>query len=289
MRILVTGSTGFLGRRLTPRLQQGVEDRYSGVLCWSRALHGDLLSRDNRARVLDSLGPDIVVHLAWLKTGTADYEHAQQNFMWAQSTVAFSQEVIQRESRFIGIGSMAENDPSISTNYALAKRSAAAGVLALQTRRRLSAWLRPSWIFDFAEPRPRVLRLYAEAQAQGLPFIPDNPQSLRNFIHVEDVARAVQQAIDYGWTGQWDVTARRVLSVGELLNCYDEWRRMQASKETSQPSDNDTRSDFANRRNVLECSDWQATESDRLLGHGTSVISDGGLDSPDDLGETCEL
>lgn len=266
MRLLVTGSTGFLGRALMPMLHQQVGHRYSTIECWARARHGDLLSQANRNEVLRETRPDAVIHLAWLKTGTATYEHDPLNRVWSEATVAFAQEATAVGARFIGIGSMIEDDRAVKTPYADAKRSAAIGVLSASTDANLSAWVRPSWIFSFEEWRPRVLHMYSQAESQGLYFTPNDPEAMCDFVHVQDVAGAIQLVLDNAVGGISDVSTECETSVRALLKVFRDWREGTASHcpETAIPSP--SHRSLTRTENGLVALGWKPRESMRLLG-----------------------
>lgn len=224
MRLLVTGASGFLGRRIVPRLNSDATHGDPTVLAWSRATHGDLLDAEARRRILDGQQPDVVLHLAWLATGTPDYRDSPDNARWAEATTRFALEAQDRGIVFVGMGSMIEDDQSERSAYAISKRAAAAAIGAQPESSSRVAWLRPSWIFDFTELRPRVLRAYVSAFASGRAFQPATPETLLDFVHLDDVASAIQIALDRRVRGQWNINAGHQVSVRDLIHSYTEWR-----------------------------------------------------------------
>lgn len=269
MRILVTGAGGFLGRAMLPALQSMAEvdrrneDRLQ-IVTWSRATHGDVLNRDDRQRALSMEHPDTVIHLAWLNTSTADYEHDPLNHHWAAATCEFAEQAVAEGAWFIGLGSMIEADIEIRTPYAEAKRDAADALRELGGDARRITWLRPSWVFDFGEARPRVLRAHSESlSARGL-FTPEDPDRRLDFVHVRDVANAAVTVAGRGLLGRRDIASCRETSVRDFLQAYDDWR-----SDAPQP-DPDT--DPANHSRVpdrgaedLLGGGWHPTETERLL------------------------
>lgn len=225
MRILVTGASGFLGRSLMPILGASVGAQYSRVLSWDRITFGDFLSPQDRARALEVALPDTVIHLAWLQTSSADYEDDPRNTDWAEATIEFAREVRASGARFFGTGSMIEEDLKVRTPYADAKRMVAASILQDSSEPSLTAWWRPAWVFDFAEPRPRVLSAYARAVESRKSFYPTNPLTTRDFIHARDVASAMKCLVDHSVVGSWNISTGRETSVAELLACFDRWRQ----------------------------------------------------------------
>lgn len=266
MRVLITGASGFVGRHLLPILQSGLNQEYSNLTCWSRVVHGDVLSYDDRVRTLNQTEPDVVIHLAWIKTGTLTYEGDPSNPRWAHATVEFAREVVSRGSRFLGLGSMIEDDPLMDSPYAIAKRQAGEEVLAAGRPDALTVWMRPSWIFDFVEPRPRVVQEAAESALAGVPFKPRNPQTRRDFIHVDDVARAIRRTLNSDSTGRVDIRSGHLTSVAALLSAYGSWRS--GSSRVLPPHSNDQRltAPLLGTPEELDQLDWEPRETTRILG-----------------------
>lgn len=266
MRVLVTGASGFVGRHLLPMLQPGLTQEYSELTCWSRAVHGDVLSYDDRSIVLEMVEPDAVIHLAWLKTGTDAYDVDPSNHLWARETMNFAEEVVARGSRFVGIGSAIEDDLRIDSHYAVAKRHAAEGVLAVGGPKSLSTWLRPSWIFDFVERRPRVIREAARSASVGIPFKPRNPQAQWDFIHVDDVATAIRWALDNHSQGCTYICSGQLTSVSALLSAYDSWRGGSSQVLAAQSIDVLPSPPSPRDPEDRDGLDWEPRQTARILG-----------------------
>lgn len=223
MRLLVTGASGFLGRHVMRRLRRDSNHGDSRVVAWSRETHGDLLDAEARRKALNEQRPGVILHLAWLATGTPDYRENPANAKWAEATAQFAVEARNRGIGFVGIGSMIEDDPLEHSAYAISKRAAGAAMGDLRASASQVTWLRPSWVFDFTELRPRVLKANAAARASGRSFRPATPEARLDFIHVDDVAGAIQIALERGVHGQWNINTGHQISVRNLIHSYAEW------------------------------------------------------------------
>lgn len=224
MRLFVTGASGLLGRSLMPKLEADIGDRYTSVVCWRREVFGDFLSGKNRTNALEAAKPDVVIHLAWLATGSPNYENDPDNLLWAEASIDFARESTASGLRFFGTGSMIEEEGDIRSFYAEAKRKVADDVLQGSAGKGLTAWWRPAWVFDFNELRPRVVHEYAESLKAGRSFMPVNPSSTHDFIHADDVASAMKCLVDHAAVGSWDIETGCHISVDQLLVSFDKWQ-----------------------------------------------------------------
>lgn len=219
MTVLVTGSGGFLGRYVVEALQTAVPD--DTIIRWSRDQHGSLLDSADRLRALDLLEPEKVLSLAWASTGRPGYEHDASHAQWAEATVEFVQEAAERSAWFAVVGSGA--DSAYSETSMSAYRQA-----KIDLRERLSglmngdrvAYLRPFYLFSAFDLRPRVLREYL-LRDRTAPFELRTPQSMHDFIHVEDAARGIALAASEGMTGIVNVGTGVLRDVAELLRATD--------------------------------------------------------------------
>jgi len=215
VRLLVTGSTGFLGRRVLPLLQ--ADPSFAEVRAWDRRQDGDLLNPTDWGRVLDRVRPERVLHMAWLKTGTVDYEFAAENLEWSKQTVAMATSCIDGGISVVLIGSAIDSEPSSSTEtpYLRAKKHLRAFVEAKSQSSPITL-LRPTYIFDERTGRPRVLKEFYESnQSESFQIL--RPEVKRDYIHVEDVALAVALVARQPKPGPLDIASGVGRSTAALL------------------------------------------------------------------------
>lgn len=190
-RVLVTGSSGFIGRRMLERMRRSGTDAAG----WTRA-DGDLRDPDAVRTRLARIRPDHIFHLAseppkpvaetW--TRVADEQAMLANLAYAMPS----------HCRLIYAGSMAEygragllreTDQCVpDTGYGCAKSSGTNLALALRTI--LQVDIRVGRLFGVYGPGEGPNRLLPTLLARlrsGEPMPLSDGEQVRDFIHVDDV------------------------------------------------------------------------------------------------------
>lgn len=213
MRALVTGSRGFIGRRLVPRLRQ------SG--CEVIEYAGDV-----RAAIECAAAVDVVVHLAAVLRGDAFRDDAAGAF---ETNVVGTANVL----RFCGRAAARCVLASTSAVYPAAAAPLAETVAAAPgSPYGISKWLAERlcarWV-EAGEGAAVILRVFnAYGPGQDPSFIAahvvdslrsgrsielQTPQAVRDFVHVDDVADAFRRAAESRESGL------RVYNVGTGIGC----------------------------------------------------------------------
>lgn len=193
--ILVTGATGFIGRRLVEHL------RGSGcnVTGWTRA-HGDLRDAAAVRSVLDDLRPEKVFHLASPPPGaTAEDWSRVAGEQLMLGNLAYA---MPRHATLVYAGSMAEYGRSgvlreqdqctPDTAYGCAKFAGTSLAVSLRTAPGLDVRAaRVFGVYGPGEGRTRLLpALIEKLRAGDIVPLSDGMQS-RDFIHIDDVCTAL--------------------------------------------------------------------------------------------------
>jgi NADH dehydrogenase len=204
--VLITGATGFIGRRLVPLLAQ--RDDVSVVTLARRPqaqtlpvveIRADLRDRDATAAALD--GVDCVLHLAALTGAAPAREHDDINHRGTQSLVAACR--ARRVRQFIFVSSIATRYGALDHYaYAAAKHAAEAVVREAGINYLI---VRPTIVLGRDAPIWR--RLVALASLPFLPILGSGTARVQP-VSVDDVARLLaaaglqetlpDRAIDFG-------------------------------------------------------------------------------------------
>ncbi len=234
-RILITGSTGFLGQWITKNLREkGLEvfgtslENSEDPSVWTV----DLMNRSGLDRIVKETEPEIILHLAglarvghsWSQPG----EYFRVNVLGTENILAASQgfPVILASSAEV-YGEVPEEEqplhedrlPSPSNPYALTKAAAERMVLATNGRvLRFFNVVGPGQAEHFALPS-FAHQLSAMARGVRAPVLQVGNLSVRrDFVPVQDAVEAVALVIEQGIDGEiYNVATGRDHSLEEMV------------------------------------------------------------------------
>ena len=194
LRVAVTGATGFVGRSLVPLFTQAGHDLNllmrnpaSGSLIGSvRIVKGDL--QDGAALRDLTQGTDVVLHVAGAVSAPSVAEFMRVNL---DGTVAVAKAAkANGVKRFVYVSSMAAREPSLN-GYCASKASAEAALEGFASDFELCV-MRPAAVYG---PGDTATLPLLQALMSKRAFIPGMASARFAMVHVEDVARALAEAV----------------------------------------------------------------------------------------------
>jgi nucleoside-diphosphate-sugar epimerase len=242
-KILVTGAGGFIGHHLGSVLARSGHELHAADLCEpSRPQAGflyhqiDLMAYDKVDAFLAWLRPSHLIQLAWM-TAHGSYWASPSNLDWTGATLHLVKAFREHGGeRAVVAGTCAEYDwtaPSPfseaetpchpNTLYGMAKLST---LRILESYARVSglsfAWGRIFFLFGAGEGPRRLVPSILSRILSGTPAICRNPNLIRDFLHVEDVARAFAAVLDSNAEGVLNIASGQATRIGDLVTMLGE-------------------------------------------------------------------
>lgn len=236
--VLVTGASGFIGRRVVAHL--AAEGRFEVVTASRRvdphmpaglAHHAiDMLAPGAPVDLVARVRPTHLVHLAW-NAEPGRFWNAPDNLDWAAATLTLVRAFLDAGGqRAVLAGTCAEYDwtgegrlseSSVirpGTLYGVAKDAVRRAVCDAGERSGVGiAWGRIFWLYGPQEARGRLVSDIAEALAAGRPVATSEGLQRRDFLHVDDVASAFAAALASDWHGPFNIGSGEAVPVRDLV------------------------------------------------------------------------
>ena len=224
-------------------------------------MHGSLTNLNLVANSMKSISPDVVIHFAWLSTSTAHYELELENLNWAQATKSLAFITADLGGWFIGTGSIIEEYSNINTPYRESKIIARTGILDTISS---ATWLRPAWLLNPAEGRPRLIGDYLRSRTKNEPFTLSNPSTQHDFMHIADFPSALSLVLSAELTGVQDIGTGIAHTVLDALESIDHHARqhliMGKAQNASDPAE------YVSNIHRLTNYGWKPTQSIQIFG-----------------------
>ncbi|MBA2517776.1 MAG: NAD(P)-dependent oxidoreductase [Solirubrobacterales bacterium] len=242
-RVLVTGASGFIGRRaLAPLLEYGFEVHAVGrrraaeapaEVKWHVA---DLLDPEGRRDLVERVGATDLLHLAWYAE-PGRYWTSTENVRWVGATGELLTEFAARGGgRAVLAGTCAEYDWAVSGPYAEAtsplrpatlygacKDATRRVAVALGAQLGLSvAWGRIFFLYGPGEHPDRLVASVARALVAGERAPTSEGSQRRDFLHVADVAGAFAGLVASDVAGSVNVASGTEVPVRRLVELVAE-------------------------------------------------------------------
>ncbi len=210
MKVLITGGTGFIGKRLRDRLPQGHEYFFlvrqpSEALAEASCMQGDLSNLDAIKAKLFSLKPDITLHLAWGGIPDYSYETSRRNleeginlFHWLVKECGCRKIVATGSCWEYGqsFGPCVETDTLERGSYfSWAKKALCDFGMSMAMQEKINfVWLRLFYVYGPGQRERALIPTLVQAiRDQERPQI-KTPLDANDFVYVDDVAGALVRA-----------------------------------------------------------------------------------------------
>lgn len=234
MRVLLTGSSGFVGRYVLKALQhQGIE-----VVVVGRTrpqtpvpfIEADLLSTSDFAQLLQQAQPTHLLHLAWFAEH-GKYWTSPLNLRWSEATTRLVEAFCAAGGQQVVIaGTCAEYDwvhgycredstlLNPATLYGTAKDATRRLVMTVCAQHKVScAWGRIFLPFGHGESTNRLIPSLIDVfRGIRAPF-GVNATAYRDFLHASDVAEGFVQLIKTGASGAYNICSGEPVRLAEVV------------------------------------------------------------------------
>ncbi len=235
-RVLVTGATGFVGRHvLSPLVARGFDvhavTRQTSAHGTVKAAwhHADLLSPESIPRLLETIQPTHLLHLAWYAV-PGRFWTSPENLRWVGASLELLRAFAAAGGqRVVGVGSCAEYEVSDrdcderatplrpATLYGTCKHALRLEQEQYAEGRMSASWGRVFHLYGPYEHLERLVPSVITSLLNGRPALCTSGVQIRDFLHVEDVASAFAALLDSDVQGPVNIASGTPTSVADLV------------------------------------------------------------------------
>jgi len=243
-RVLVTGASGFVGRRVLPALvERGLEvyavsarGPASGLSpSQVRWLEADLLDAASAEALVAAVRPTHLLHLAWYAV-PGRYWTAPENSLWADAGVRLLRAFADHGGRrAVMVGTCAEYDWSggvctedvtplrPSSPYSRAKHELATLAQPLSAELGVSfAWGRIFFLHGPAEHPARLVASVARSLLAGERVAVTHGRQVRDFLHTDDAAAALAALLVGDFSGSVNIGSGTGVTIERVVRYLGE-------------------------------------------------------------------
>lgn len=242
-KVLITGASGFIGRRVVAAaaqrpdwtvyaLSSGRRQLPEAEFPWSGTVHpvqADLYQPEQIDALIGEIRPEVVIHLAW-EVDTSGFASSQSNLQWLESSLRLLRDFAAAGGRRFVFGGTCDEyrcwDGHFSEYQVPRKRTvygeskAVFGAVGESFCRNAGIDFVSAKIFSVYGEHDRPFRAVPSAILSflaGKPLVCRTPDSAWDYIHVEDVACAFIQIAASAYCGAVNVGTGRPCLMREVF------------------------------------------------------------------------
>ncbi len=239
MRVLLTGSTGFIGRHVLTQLAERQDVQVYAVCTRipdtsyqipNTKYHPcDLLDSAAVTALIEAVRPTHVLHFAWIATPGV-YQTSPENELWLEASKHLFREAARcGAKRIVGSGSCFEYDWSSgtckenvtalepTTLYGRCKRDCGLEFVRLGTESGVSsAWGRIFFLYGPGEPEKKFVASMINSLLKNEDALCTHGRQVRDFLMVEDVASAFVRLLFSEVTGAVNIASGEPVTLAHI-------------------------------------------------------------------------
>lgn len=282
MRILITGATGFIGRRLIPLLHNNNEElllisrKKINLIVTTSNIHiiyDDLKNLDKFKKIIVNFNPDILIHLAWEGIPDFSFEMCRTNLINSlnlMNLVAYKTNcrkiIVSGSSLEYGKtnGQCHEKDKiKITSDFTWAKQSLYNYCEYVCTQEKINLiWFRFFYVYGQGQREASLIPSLIKTFKKKLPLSIKTPFAANDFIHIDDISRGIKAAVEKNIpSGIYNLGSGKATKIHQIAATVEKFltgRDVQTKKLLKQAKLTDRVSFWADTKKTKECLGWNA-------------------------------
>ena len=234
-KILILGGTSLISRSMLDTLKTSF-DLYPHKI--------DLDSEDSVTNVIVYAirnSCSTIYQGAWKSNNTYDYQQSSEHPKWEKFSTNLAFACVAQGLDFVAVGTCLDQESDIANSYVISKAKYRKNLETLIVDSKI-AWLRPFFVFNFEEKRPRLVREFLENKNSS--FVIQKPHASHDYIHSSDVGNAFATILDNHKKGALDVGSGFLTSNETLLLCAGKFTKNHFSKSENLVKEEGIRADI---------------------------------------------